>query len=71
MYESVIDIKATFIVLPLGRTFQMAFVQDCIILIWKGSELNDASNAVDRMTGQFFYKSRAALIGASISCKQR
>ena len=71
MYKSVMDIKATFTVLPLGRTFQMALVQDWIILIWKGSELNDASNAVDRMTGQFFYKSRAALIGASISCKQR
>ena len=54
MYKSVIDIKATFIVLPLGRTFQMTLVQDCIILIWKGSELNDASNAVDRMTVQFF-----------------
>ena len=56
MYKSVIDIKATFIVLPLGRTFQMILVQDCIILIWKGSELNDASNAVDRMTGQFFIR---------------
>ena len=64
MYKSVMDIKATFTVLPLGRTFQMALVQDWIIL------MNDASNAVDRMTGQFFYKSRAALIGASISCKQ-
>ena len=31
--NSVIDIKATFIVLPLGRTFQMTLVQDCIILI--------------------------------------
>ena len=54
MHKSVIHIKATFIVLLLGRTFQMTLFQDCIILIWKGSELNDASNAVDRMTGQFF-----------------
>ena len=52
--KSVIHIKATFIVLLLGQTFQMTLVQDCIILIWKGSALNNASNAADRMTGQFF-----------------
>ena len=33
----------------------MTLVQDCIILILKGSELNDASNVVDRMSVHFFF----------------